>query len=114
MMNNNAKKNWALFCAASLGAITLMGCAEGMARIHAAGDPVVEVSADKRGAFGRDVRQVRAPLKVTKGRDGECWDYQASANGASQPYYVVIGPGDRVGNRAFRTCAEAIRQGEFR
>lgn len=85
-----------------------------MARVRAAGSPVVQTSSAKGGAYGKDVRNVQVPLKITGGNDGECWDYQVSANGASQAYYVVVGPDDKVGSHAFRTCEEAKRLGEFR
>ncbi|MXN76563.1 hypothetical protein GR157_17705 [Burkholderia sp. 4701] len=102
-------------CLFSMGVVILTGCADGMARIHAAGDPVVRVSSDDKGAFGKDVRRIQAPQKITKGRDGECWDYRVSAHGSGPlPYYVVVDANDRVGSHNFRTCEEAKKLGEIK
>ncbi|WP_174918673.1 hypothetical protein [Burkholderia lata] len=97
-----------------LSSVVLMGCADGMARIHAAGSPVVRAASNKDGAFGKDVRRVESPRKITRGSDGECWDYIVSANGSTLPYYVVVGSNDRVGSHAFATCAAARQAGDFK
>ncbi|WP_155420354.1 MULTISPECIES: hypothetical protein [Burkholderia] len=106
---------WTFTLLFSMSAVSLTGCADGMARIHAAGHPIVMASSKKEGAFGKDVRRIQAPQKITRGRDGECWDYQVSANGSGLlPYYVVVGANDRVGSHSFRTCEEAKELGEFK
>lgn len=97
-----------------MAVIVLTGCAQGMARVRAAGSPVVQASSLKGGAFGKDVRRVQEPHLITRGSEGECWDYVVSANGATQAYYVVVGADDRVGSHAFRSCDEAKKRGEFR
>ncbi|WP_175000422.1 hypothetical protein [Burkholderia lata] len=97
-----------------LSSVVLMGCADGMARIHAAGSPVVRAASNENGAFGKDVRRVESPRKITRGSDGECWDYIVSANGSTLPYYVVVGSNDRVGRHAFATCAAARQAGNFK